>query len=94
MAGTWLRVVDRSPMPWYRHQDDSANLRKTSDVHYDTYDVDIIADPYPVFRRLREEAPLYFNERFDFYAVSRFDDVERGLLDRKTFISDEVPSSS
>src|SRR5262245_34794102 len=64
-----------------------ANAGQTSDVYYDPYDVDIIANPYPVFRRLREEAPLYWNERFEFYALSRFDDVERGLLDRETFIS-------
>jgi len=59
----------------------------TSDVYYDPYDVDIDADPYPVFRRLREEAPLYYNEQYDFFAVSRFDDVEQGLVDRDTFIS-------
>ena len=58
-----------------------------SDVYYDPYDIAIDADPYPVFRRLREEAPLYYNEVHDFYAVSRFDDVERGYLDPKTFIS-------
>ena len=60
---------------------------RTSDVYYDPYDVDIYADPYPVFRRLREEAPLYYNEAYDFFAVSRFDDVERGLVDRETYIS-------
>lgn len=59
----------------------------TGDVYYDPYDVEIDADPYPVFRRLREEAPLYYNEPHDFYALSRFADVERGLLDNKTFIS-------
>jgi cytochrome P450 len=58
-----------------------------NDVYYDPYDVAIDADPYPVFRRLREEAPLYYNEAHDFYAVSRFADVERGYLDNKTFIS-------
>jgi cytochrome P450 len=58
-----------------------------SDVYYDPYDVDINADPYPVFRRLREEAPLYYNQQHDFYAVSRYEDVERGLRDRETFIS-------
>ena len=63
------------------------NLRSTSDVNYDPYNVEINADPYPVFRRLREEAPLYYNEQHDFYAVSRFDDVERGLVDRETYIS-------
>lgn len=59
----------------------------TSEVYYDPYDVEIDADPYPVFRRLREEAPLYYNEVHDFYAVSRYADVERGLVDKTTFSS-------
>ncbi|HVO25048.1 MAG TPA: cytochrome P450 [Candidatus Margulisiibacteriota bacterium] len=63
------------------------NVPSTNHVYYDPYNVEINADPYPVFRRLREEAPLYYNEPHDFYAVSRFDDVEHGLLDRETFIS-------
>jgi cytochrome P450 len=60
---------------------------RTSDLSYDPYDVDIDADPYPVFARLREEAPLYYNEPYDFYALSRYDDVERALVDRDTYIS-------
>ena len=59
----------------------------TNDVSFDPYDVGINTDPYPVFRRLREEAPLYYNEAHDFYALSRFEDVERGLLDAATYIS-------
>ena len=59
----------------------------TGEVYYDPYDVAIDADPYPVFRRLREEAPLYYNEPHDFFAVSRYDDVERGLVDAATYIS-------
>jgi cytochrome P450 len=58
-----------------------------SEVYYDPYAVEINADPYPVYRRLREEAPLYHNEAHDFYAVSRFEDVERGLRDRDIYIS-------
>ena len=58
-----------------------------TDVYYDPYNVEINADPYPVYRRLREEAPLYYNEDHDFYAVSRYEDVERGLLDAQTYIS-------
>jgi cytochrome P450 len=58
-----------------------------SDVSYDPYDVEINADPYPVYRRLREEAPVYRNDTYDFYALSRFEDVERGLVDRATYIS-------
>lgn len=57
------------------------------DVYYDPYDVDITADPYPTFKRLREEAPLYYNEEHDFYAISRFDDVERAFIDHETYIS-------
>ena len=57
------------------------------EVRYDPYDVEINADPYPVFRRLRDEAPLYYNEQHDFYAVSRYDDVEAGLVDAATYIS-------
>jgi cytochrome P450 len=40
-----------------------------------------------VYRRLREEAPLYHNEERDFYVLSRFDDVERGLVDHGTYSS-------
>ena len=56
-------------------------------VHYDPYDVTINADPYPTFRRLRDEAPLYYNPEHDFYAVSRYEDVEAGLRDWQTFSS-------
>ena len=59
----------------------------TNDVYYDTYDVGINADPYPVYRRLREEAPVYYNDTHDFFAVSHFADVEKGLLDAQTYIS-------
>jgi cytochrome P450 len=59
----------------------------TADVYFDMYDRDIYASPYGVYRRLREEAPLYYNETYNFYAVSRFDDVGRVLADRDTFIS-------
>jgi cytochrome P450 len=56
-------------------------------VYFDPYDVGINADPYPVFRRLREEAPLYYNAQHDFYAVSRYEDVNRGIVDHGTFSS-------
>jgi cytochrome P450 len=58
-----------------------------SDVYYDQYSVEINADPYPVYRRLREEAPVYYNDTHDFFAVSQFEDVEKGLLDAQTYIS-------
>ncbi|CAM3216764.1 cytochrome P450 [Mycobacterium intermedium] len=58
-----------------------------ADVYYDPWDADLNADPYPMFRRIRQNAPLYYNEKHDFYALSRFDDVNRALVDHQTFSS-------
>jgi cytochrome P450 len=59
----------------------------TTDLYYDPYDFEIDADPYPIWARLRDEQPLYHNDRYDFYALSRFADVERGLVDWRTYSS-------
>jgi len=59
----------------------------SADIYYDPYDLEIDVDPYPLWKRLRDEAPLYYNERYDFHAVSRFDDVEKCLVDWRTYIS-------
>jgi cytochrome P450 len=58
-----------------------------SGVYYDPFDFEIDTDPYPVWKRLRDECPLYYNERYDFYALSRFEDVERALVDWRTYSS-------
>lgn len=58
-----------------------------SHVRFDPYDVGLIADPYPMFARLRQEAPLYYNAEFDFYAVSRYADVSKALVDHETYSS-------
>lgn len=50
-------------------------------LYYDPYNVEIDADPYPTYRRLRDKAPVYYNEKFAFWALSRFDDVENALRD-------------
>jgi cytochrome P450 len=57
------------------------------DLYYDPFDVDIDANPYEIWRRMRNEAPVYRNEEYDFYALTRFDDVEAAHLDPKTFSS-------
>jgi cytochrome P450 len=57
------------------------------ELYYDPYDFDIDADPYPVWKRLRDESPLYYNEKHDFYALSRFEDVRECITDWKTYIS-------
>lgn len=57
------------------------------DVYYDPYDAAIDADPHPAWKRLRDDAPAYYNDRHDFWAVSRYDDVLNALLDWETFSS-------
>lgn len=48
---------------------------------FDPYDWDTQQDPYPVYRRLRDEAPCYHNEAQGFWALSRYDDVLSGFRD-------------
>jgi cytochrome P450 len=55
--------------------------------YYDPYDVEIDAAPYPVWKRLRDEAPLYYNEKYGFYALSRFADVLAASLEWQTYSS-------
>jgi len=59
----------------------------TSDVHYDPDSSEVAYDPWALFKRLRDEAPLYYNAEHDFYALSRFEDVERVHVDRETYSS-------
>jgi cytochrome P450 len=54
---------------------------------YDPYDYAIDADPHPIWKRLRDEAPVYYNAQHDFYALSRFEDVLQAHLDPVTFSS-------
>jgi cytochrome P450 len=59
----------------------------STELYYDPYDFEIDADPYPIWKRLRDEAPLYYNEKYDFYALSRYEDVEPCFVDWQTYSS-------
>ena len=50
----------------------------------DPYDYDFHEDPYPYYRRLRDEAPLYRNEELNFWALSRHHDVLQGFRNSTT----------
>jgi cytochrome P450 len=63
------------------------SVRNDAAVYFDPYDVDINADPYPTYARLREEAPVYHNERYDFWALSRHEDVQAAMVNWQTFSS-------
>ena len=60
-------------------------------VYWDPFDRGIADDPYPIYERMRAEAPVYYNEKHDFYALTHADDVERALTDWKTFSSARGP---
>ncbi|HEX4531399.1 MAG TPA: cytochrome P450 [Acidimicrobiia bacterium] len=56
-------------------------------VEYNPFARDTQTNPFPVYRWLRDEAPVYHNAEVGFYALSRFDDVLQAHLDPATFVS-------
>jgi len=56
-------------------------------LYYDPYDYEIDKDPHPIWERMREEQPLYYNQRHGFWCLSRFDDVWAAYQDTTTFSS-------
>ena len=60
---------------------------QTTAVEFDPFSSTYFDDPYETYRRLREEAPVYYNPTYDFYALSRFDDVCAASKDWATFTS-------
>jgi cytochrome P450 len=59
----------------------------TTGPYWDPYHADQRVAPYEAWRRLRDEAPVYHNERYGFWALSRFADVLAASLDTETFSS-------
>lgn len=59
----------------------------TTEIYYDPFDFEIDDDPYPIWKRMRDEAPLYYNEKYNFYALSRYDDVAPELTNWNTYRS-------
>lgn len=64
-----------------------AGAVQEKELYWDPFDIEIDTDPYETWRRLRDEAPVYRNERYDFYALSRFADVQSASADPKRFLS-------
>jgi cytochrome P450 len=62
-------------------------MSTATEIVYDPYDPVIDANPHPVWKRLRDEAPLYRNDQYDFFALSRFDDVLAASTDWRTYSS-------
>ena len=58
-----------------------------TDIYWDPYDSEIDDNPHPIWKRMRTETPVYRNDRFDFWALSRFEDIEKASKDTATFSS-------
>jgi cytochrome P450 len=58
-----------------------------TDLYWDPFSPELRDDPYPLWKRLRDEAPLYYNDRHDFWVLSRFADIEQAHRDVETFSS-------
>ena len=56
-------------------------------VVFDPFSADFYADPHAFYPRLRAEAPVFYNAEYDFYALSRHEDVAAGLKDFATYSS-------
>lgn len=56
-------------------------------VVFDPFSEEYFANPYDTYRRMRDEAPAYYNPQYDFYAVTRHADVAAALKDTETYSS-------
>lgn len=58
-----------------------------NDLYYDQYDYQIDNDPYPLLKRFRDEAPIWYNDKYNFWLLTRFEDVFNASKDHETFSS-------
>ncbi|OBI03631.1 cytochrome [Mycolicibacter nonchromogenicus] len=64
----------------------------TDKLIYSPFSKAVFDDPYPVYRRLRDEAPVYRDPEDRWWVLSRFDDVSSALRDWSTFSSKLGPA--
>ena len=58
-------------------------------MEYDPFSPVFQADPFPVYRWMRDEAPVFYSEKWNWWALSRFEDVRTAALDPATYLSFE-----
>ena len=60
------------------------------DISYDPFDAAVMADPRPYYRELRDRHPVYYIEKLDTFALSRFADIWQVLeINDGTFVASE-----
>jgi cytochrome P450 len=55
------------------------------ELEFDPFAETFVSRPHEIFRRLRQEAPVYYNDQLDFYALTRYDDVVAAFRDYQTY---------
>ena len=58
-----------------------------SQLVFDPFSEEFFTDPYETYRRMRQEAPVYYSEQHDFYALTRHEDVAAAFKDYETYSS-------
>src|SRR5260370_40330886 len=72
----------------FRHEFDAQEDAMTkAKLVFDPFSEDFFNGAYETYRRMREEAPVYYNEEHDFYALTRHDDVAPAFKDFDTYSS-------
>lgn len=56
-------------------------------IEFDPFSTEFFNGAYDTYRRLRDEAPIYYNAKWDFWALTRYDDVAPATKDHETFSS-------
>ena len=56
-------------------------------VEFDPYSEDFFCAPFETYRRMRDEAPVYYSEKYDFWALTRYEDIAAAIKDHETYSS-------
>ena len=59
----------------------------TASVVFDPFSQDFFLSPYETYRRMRDDAPVYYSQEYDFYALTRHDDVAAAFKEFETYSS-------
>jgi len=62
-------------------------MTSTAPVEFDPFSEDFFNGPFETYRRLRDEAPAYYSDKYGFWALSRYDDVVAAIKDCETYSS-------
>ena len=63
-------------------------------VRYNPFSAEVMSDPYPIYKRLRAEAPVYYIEEYDAWALSKFEDIWTASMDTTHYSAEKGTTSS